>query len=124
MTKNTPKLPTVSKRDRRGGINLSDPHNLKILTARERERWLADHPRRTAADYNRLLRTYKGGAEIVAWRKAKAEAYYREMEQAWLRENPGEAPLPENWCVLERPFKGHKRWAAKVLRWIDNYEKR
>jgi len=30
--------------------------------------------------------------------------------------NPGEKPLPEDFCVLDHPYPDIKRWAAKVLR--------
>jgi hypothetical protein len=80
------------KRDRRGGINLSDPHNAKI--------WRDELKRHPTGPH-----------------------YMRKMRRAYRRDHPGEAPLPEHFCELDNPYPGFKRWAAKVLRWIDNYER-
>jgi hypothetical protein len=46
------------------------------------------------------------------------------MRRAWLRDNPGERPLPEHLCSLDRPYPGFKRYCAKALRWLEQYEKR
>jgi hypothetical protein len=87
----------------------------------ERKRFLAEHPRCTLAEYAKM-RT-DPTSELFKWRAAKSDAYDRKMNRAWLRENPGEHPLPLGaWCSLDHPYPGYKRWAAKVIRWMDRYE--
>jgi hypothetical protein len=58
----------------------------------------------------------------ITWAKFVAED--KAMRVAWLREHPGEAPLPQHLCELDYPFRGFKRWAAKASRWLDAYAKR
>ncbi|SHG24784.1 hypothetical protein [Bradyrhizobium erythrophlei] len=112
------------KRDRRGGINMSDPHNAKILQELECKRWLRDHPGRTAVEYRKLLAEPNWEQnEIRMWRTAKAEASDRAMRRAYRRDHPGEAPLPEHLCALDHPYPGFKRWAAKAKRWLDRYDR-
>jgi len=45
----------------------------------------------------------------------------RAMRRAWLKEHPGERPLPEHLCALDYPFPGYKRWCAAALKWIVVY---
>lgn len=78
---------------------------------REREQFQRENPGRELTS-----------AALIEWRIAKNAAADAVMRQAWLDEHPGEPPLPEHFCVLDRPFPGHKRWAAKVKRWLNNWE--
>lgn len=67
----------------------------------------------------------KGTGEALRQKRiAIALAQDKAMRQAWLDEHPGEDPLPEHLCSLENPFAGQKRWCARALRWIVQYEKR
>lgn len=95
---------------------------------RERKLWLAEHPGRTSAEYTKLSNTMGGPDseqnELLKWRRARSEARYAAMYQAWLDEHPGEDPLPEHLCALDNPFPGQKRWCAKAARWIREYERR
>jgi hypothetical protein len=104
------------KRDRRGGINLSDPHNVKIMQELECQRWLADHPGHTAAKYRKLLNEPWERNKIKEWRIATAEAEEKAMRQAWLRDHPGN-PLCEHLCGLS------KTEYAEYLEWLQRYGK-
>jgi hypothetical protein len=93
-------------------------NDIKLQKAFEAERklWLKQHPGRTAKQFT--------GDVIVQWRIAHYRKADRAMRRAWLRDNPGERPLPEHLCSLDRPYPGFKRYCAKALRWLEQYEKR
>jgi hypothetical protein len=41
------------------------------------------------------------------------------MRRAWLRDHPGEEPLPEHLCELDHPFPGFMPGIATRLRHVD-----
>jgi hypothetical protein len=89
----------------------------------ERKLWLAEHPDRTSVEYTQLKNGSVHLNELGEWRRARASARDRAMRRAWLRDHPGEEPLPEHLCELDHPFLGFRRWAAKARRWLDRYER-
>jgi hypothetical protein len=60
--------------------------------------------------------------KIIQEQAKAGQAYHRKMRSVYRREHPGDE-LPEHFCELDHPYPGFKRWAAKVKRWIDNYER-
>jgi hypothetical protein len=95
----------------------------RAAIAAERKAWLAEHPGRTSVEYTKLKndRIFPDN-ELGQWRLARARKADKAMRRAWLAEHPGD-PLPEHLCALDNPYKGHKRWCAAAIRWIDNYER-
>lgn len=103
------------KRDRRGGINLSDPHNSKIIQEIWRDHWLADHSGRTVADW-RKIQNDDQDSEYWKWRRAVGAAYVAAMYAAWLRDHPGN-PLPEHLCSLSKAeYAEYEEWLAQWKR--------
>ncbi len=75
--------------------------------------FLADHPGTTRAEYVRLFGTDVDEDDaLIRWRIARAKAADRAMRLAWLRDHPGEEPLPEHACG----------WSARAIRWLDQYQ--
>lgn len=70
--------------------------------------WLAEHPGRTAAEYNRLsLESRERGLD---WRRAKGAAFNAAEREAWMRDHPGEE-YPEHLCGLsDREYTDYQRW--------------
>jgi hypothetical protein len=86
---------------------------------REREKntrawWLSEHPGRTAAEYNRLLRDQD--SEVWDWRRSKGAAEIAAEREAWERDHPGKQ-YPEHLCGLSgREYSDYERWRRKQER--------
>jgi hypothetical protein len=86
---------------------------------REREKntrawWLSEHPGRTAAEYNRLLRDQD--SEVWDWRRSKGAAEIAAEREAWERDHPGKQ-YPEHLCGLsDREYSDYERWRRKQER--------
>jgi hypothetical protein len=79
-----------------------------------REDWLREHPGRTAAEYQRLLRDSSG--EVWKWRRAKGKASIDAEQRDWERDHPGEE-YPEHECGLsDRERTDLERWRRQRAR--------
>jgi hypothetical protein len=77
-----------------------------------RDRWLADNPSRTAADYNEFV-SDDHNSEYWQWRRSVGEAHVAAERAAWLIDHPGN-PLPEHMCSLsEAETKEYDEWRNK-----------
>jgi hypothetical protein len=73
-----------------------------------RSAWLAAHPGRTGAEYDRLLRDQN--SEVWEWRRAQGRAANEAEQKAWERDHPGEQ-YPEHECSLpDREYTDLERW--------------
>jgi hypothetical protein len=82
--------------------------SLRGIDKQWRDLWLRDHPGRTAADYNRLLRD--NNSEVMEWRRAWNERAHAATKAAWERDHPGEI-YPEHQCGLsDREYTDLARW--------------
>jgi hypothetical protein len=78
-----------------------------------RQRWLKEHPGRTAADYSAGLKDHDG--EIWQWRRATGQAAVAAERAAWLRDHPGN-PLPEHLCTLsDAEGAAYDAWQEKYV---------
>jgi len=74
----------------------------------ERDQWLRENPRRTAAEFDRLLRNTS--SSVWAWRRTRSEAATAAERAAWERDHPGR-PWPEHLCGLsDREYTDYVRW--------------
>jgi ParB family chromosome partitioning protein len=89
------------------GTNSSDRHETMW-----RDRWLADNPGRTAADYREFY-SDDNNSEYWKWRRSVGEADTAAEKAAWLVDHPGN-PLPEHMCSLsEAEGKEYDAWRYK-----------
>jgi hypothetical protein len=81
---------------------------------RWRVSWLSEHPGRTRAEYNRLLRDHD--SELWEWRRAKGRAANDAERLAWERDHPGQK-YPEHECGLsDRAYTDLERWRRQQER--------
>jgi hypothetical protein len=95
----------------------TDPEMDAIWRQREKNTravWLAEHPGRTAAEFNRLFRD--DDSEVGDWLRAKGAAENAAEREAWMRDHPGEE-YPEHLCGLsDREYTDYQRWLRKSER--------
>jgi hypothetical protein len=73
-----------------------------------RAAWKREHPGRTFAEYDRLVRD--GDSEVWQWRRAKGHAINEAERLAYERDHPGEE-WPEHLCGLsDREYTDYLRW--------------
>jgi len=75
---------------------------------RDRDLWLREHPGRTAAEYNRLVRDHN--SEVWDWRRAKGEAIVAAERQAWERDHPGQEWQEHPCAMTDRESSDYARW--------------
>ena len=72
-----------------------------------RDWWLREHPGRTRAEYNRLLRD---DSEVWEWRRAKGRAIIEAERKAWERDHPGEQWQEHQCGMSDREYSDYQRW--------------
>jgi hypothetical protein len=76
--------------------------------------WLREHPGRTRAEYDRLMRDET--SEVWEWRKVKGAAWIEAERQAFEADHPGQQ-YPEHECGLtDREYTDLERWRRKRAR--------
>jgi hypothetical protein len=79
-----------------------------------RDWWLREHPGRTRAEYNRLLRD--DNSEVWDWRRTKGKASIAAERRDWERDHPGEEWQEHQCGMTNREYTDYQRWLRRRAR--------